>query len=58
MKRTWSARHARRGGGGGGGGGKEGAANVTRYVSEANARRAPSSPDLRCSSSFELWLEK
>ena len=53
MKRTWSARHARRGGGG-----KEGAANVTLYVPEANAGRAPSSPDVRCSSSFELWLEK
>ena len=48
MKRTWSARHARRGGG------KDGGANVTRYVSEANARRAPSSPDVRCSSASEL----
>lgn len=37
--------------------GKEGGANVTRYAPEANAGRAPSSPDLRCSSSFELWLE-
>lgn len=37
--------------------GKEGAANVTRYVPEANAGWAPSSPDVRCSSSFELWLE-
>ena len=36
------------------GGGKEGGANVTRYVSEANARRAPSSPDVRCSSASEL----
>lgn len=37
--------------------GEEGGANVTRYAPEANAGRAPSSPDLRCSSSFELWLE-
>ena len=35
-------------------GGKEGAANSTRYVPEANAGRATSSPDVRCSSSFEL----
>ena len=38
--------------------GKEGAANVTRYVPEANAGRAPSSPDVRYSSSSELWLER
>ena len=35
-------------------GGRKARQNSTRYVPEANAGRATSSPDVRCSSSFEL----